>query len=120
MPAEPANAELAQAPQPAPEVKWDEIWRPRRQGRHAQGPRRSKNARHTQPEERGQQAGKFRRGGRPERRDRRRDGPPQRRDERPRGFLQSAGPPAKGGVDPDSPFAALHSLKLALEKPGQD
>ena len=56
----------------------------------------------------------------PDRRERRRDGPPQRRDDRPRTNMQSASPPSKGSIDPDSPFAALHSLKLALEKPRQD
>ena len=60
------------------------------------------------------------RSSRPDRRERRRDGPAQRRDDRPRAVVQSASPPAKGGIDPNSPFAALHSLKLALEKPGQD
>ena len=48
--------------------------------------------------------------------------PPQRfdrdrkRDDRPRAVMQ-AGPPAKtGGVDPDSPFAALSRLKAEMEK----
>ncbi|MDX2203764.1 MAG: hypothetical protein NW223_13510, partial [Hyphomicrobiaceae bacterium] len=48
--------------------------------------------------------------------------PPQRfdrdrkRDDRPRAVMQ-AGPPAKsGGIDPDSPFAALSRLKAEMEK----
>jgi hypothetical protein len=34
--------------------------------------------------------------------------------------MQSAAPPPKSGVDPDSPFAALYALKLTLEKPTQE
>jgi ATP-dependent RNA helicase SUPV3L1/SUV3 len=102
-----------------PEVKWDEIWRPRRQGRQPQQHRRGAHAR---PQPKGDQTPQSqpKRSSRPDRRERRRDGPPQRRDDRPRTVVQSASPPAKSGADPDSPFAALRSLKLALEKPSQD
>jgi len=34
--------------------------------------------------------------------------------------MQSAGPGPKAGIDPDSPFAALHQLKAAMEKPSQE
>jgi ATP-dependent RNA helicase SUPV3L1/SUV3 len=108
-----------------PEVKWDEIWRPRRQGRQPQQHRRGAHVRQQPKSDQTPQQAKPTRGNRPERsnrpdrREHRRDGPPQRRDDRPRA-VQSASPPAKGGMDPDSPFAALRSLKLALEKPGQD
>jgi hypothetical protein len=34
--------------------------------------------------------------------------------------VRSASPSKKGGVDPDSPFAALNSLKLALERQTTD
>ncbi|MBX9591329.1 MAG: helicase [Hyphomonadaceae bacterium] len=121
-PSEPSvAAPLPAAADPTPEVKWDEIWRPRRQGRrHAEGPRRSRHANPKPAEDRAQPS-KPRHGGRPDRRERRRDGPGPRRDERPRALVQSASPPTKGGgPDPDSPFAALHSLKLALEKPSQE
>lgn len=109
-----------------PEVKWDEIWRPRRQGRQPQPHRRSAHAQQKPNGDHAQQTKPARgnrpeRTSRPERHDRGRNGPGQRRkDDRPRTVVQSASPPAKGGIDPDSPFAALRSLKLALEKPGQD
>jgi ATP-dependent RNA helicase SUPV3L1/SUV3 len=110
----------ASAPSPTgPDVQWDEIWRPRRQGGPSRQARRGKHARQKQAEGRAHQP-QVRRGGRPDRRERRREGPAQRRDDRPRSAMQTASPPAKGGIDPDSPFAALHSLKLALEKPNQD
>ena len=134
----PADANTAQEPPspadqppppPQPEVKWDEIWRPRRQGRSSERPHRSKPTgggyKPRPAENREQPANNAARrggggGGRPDRRERRRDGPPQRRDDKPRTNMQSASPPSKGSIDPDSPFAALHSLKLALEKPRQD
>jgi hypothetical protein len=34
--------------------------------------------------------------------------------------LRASPPAARGAVDPDSPFAALSSLKAAMEKRGQD
>lgn len=48
------------------------------------------------------------------RRDERRDGP----HERP--MTRSAGPPKKGGVDPDSPFASLGALRDALAKQARE
>lgn len=106
---------------PPPEVKWDEIWRPRRQGRQPQRHRRSAQA-HQKPNGDHAQQSRPQRNKRPERQERGRNGPPaqRRKDDRPRSVVQSASPPGKGGIDPDSPFAALRSLKLALEKPGQD
>ena len=58
---------------------------------------------------------------RPDRHDRRQGHGGGRRDERPQRQLRhSASPAPKAGVDPDSPFAALSSLKAALEKRGQE
>jgi len=113
---ETAGTASVAAPSPPPEVKWDEIWRPRRQGRQPQQHRRNAHARQ---KPNGDHAPKSqpKRNTRPERR---RDAPARHRDDRPRTVVQSASPPGKGGIDPDSPFAALRSLKLALEKPGQD
>jgi hypothetical protein len=34
--------------------------------------------------------------------------------------FQASPPAARSAVDPDSPFAALSSLKAAMEKRGQD
>ena len=118
-----AGAGAASTP---PRPKWDEIWRPRRQGRRPPRPARQRYADAKSPPgpDEARQAG---------------PGPPQRRAKPrtagasgrsgaakvrasaetsgPRAFMQSAAPPPKGGVDPDSPFAALYALKAALEKP---
>jgi ATP-dependent RNA helicase SUPV3L1/SUV3 len=114
----PAVAENA-APAAAPEVKWDEIWRPRRQGRQHGRHERGKQAQH-KPQEDDTRRSRPKKGGRHDRRERRREGPPQRREDRPHPYMHSAAPAPKGGIDPDSPFAALRSLKAALEKPSQD
>jgi ATP-dependent RNA helicase SUPV3L1/SUV3 len=125
-PAAPGNevAPAQEAPPPvqaAAEERWEEIWRPRRH--HGQRPRRFGRDHRARAKPEGeaaaQQQAKPKRHGRPERRDRRREGHGHRgrRDDRPRPAVQSASPPSKAGFDPDSPFAALHSLKLALEKP---
>jgi len=42
------------------------------------------------------------------------------REDRPRFHAQASPSTAKGGTDPDSPFAALSSLKAALEKRSQE
>jgi ATP-dependent RNA helicase SUPV3L1/SUV3 len=126
--AEPANgtdAASVATPEPAPSPipateEWAEIWRPRRQGRAA---RPRDNVRAPKPTEDRPKHAKPppSRRERHERQERRREGSGQRRGDRPRPFMQSAAPPpAKGGVDPDSPFAALHALKLTMEKPSQD
>ncbi len=154
----------------AVEAQFEEIWRPRRQGRHqndrgrrrgaapaeagreeashqrqrrggdgARDRRRSDNRQHGGGENRPAEArsggGEGRRpDSRPEarpgdhrhkRNDNRHDrrhGPSGRREDRQqRPFRHSASPPtAKGGIDPDSPFAALSSLKAALEKQSQE
>jgi hypothetical protein len=45
----------------------------------------------------------------------------ERREERPRLHLEASPPGAKtGGFDPNSPFAALYSLKAAMDKRTQD
>ena len=46
--------------------------------------------------------------------------PARHRDDRPRTVVHRPHRRGKGGIDPDSPFAALSSLKLALEKRSQD
>ena len=112
--------------------KWEEIWRPRRKGRAFDRPERDKRpqrARHKggAPASEGRGAhdptprtmppeGK---GGPLRRRDHRRKGP-QHRDDRPRPHAQASPPAPKAAFDPDSPFAALSSLKAALEKRSQD
>jgi ATP-dependent RNA helicase SUPV3L1/SUV3 len=128
----------------APEEKWQEVWRPRRRGRTFEQRQQTATPAEVRPRERrpdqrdkrphggkpfrrdagqgmgqGASATKGARPGRPDRgshdRERRREGGAHRRDDRQRPHLQ-AGPPAKSGIDPDSPFAKLSSLKAALEK----
>jgi hypothetical protein len=57
--------------------------------------------------------------GPPRRRESRRKGPNQR-DERPRAHLPASPSAPKAAFDPDSPFAALSSLKAAMEKRSQE
>jgi ATP-dependent RNA helicase SUPV3L1/SUV3 len=126
-----ADAPPALATEPAAE-KWEEVWRPRRKGRafdRSEGERRAHRARHKP----GTQASETHRRvqspapttmrqdakGPLRRRDHRRQGP-NPRDDRSRPHAQSSPPPAKAAFDPDSPFAALSSLKAALEKRSQD
>jgi ATP-dependent RNA helicase SUPV3L1/SUV3 len=120
----------------AAEPKLDEIWRPRRQGRHPDRVRRrfSGPAEPAKDDARSRRAGSESRHGdgrhkegrqqkRHDRHDRpeRRQAGPGRRDDRPqRPFRHSASPAPKAGIDPDSPFAALSSLKAALEKQSQE
>jgi ATP-dependent RNA helicase SUPV3L1/SUV3 len=152
--------------EPRSEIKSDEIWRPRRQGRRADRPRhhaggvqpgkerthqrRGKDGRpqesrpHDGSPREGQPQDGQRQEGRPQegrpQEGRARDGRPQegrhkrhdrrhgpggrredgRREERSRLFRHSASPAPKSGIDPDSPFAALSSLKAALEKQSQE
>ena len=56
----------------------------------------------------------------PRRREERKHGDRRRGDERPPMQMRSAPPPSRSEVDPDSPFAALGALKLALEKRAQE
>jgi ATP-dependent RNA helicase SUPV3L1/SUV3 len=116
------------ATEPAPQ-KWEEIWRPRRRGRAFEGPEREKRAERPRREERthvprvATQGGDAKRhegkGGVGRRRDQRRKGP-KRHEDRPRHPLQASPPASKTAIDPDSPFAALSSLKAALEKRSQE
>ena len=135
-PAEPAaagasDASPPQTPGPA-EEKWEEVWRPRRKGRAFDRPEREKRPHHSRHKDgvhgpqshqgaQGPAPNAVRREGKgPLRRpDHRRKGP-QRRDERPRPSLQASPSTPKPAFDPDSPFAALSSLKAALEKRSQD
>jgi hypothetical protein len=106
---EPAN-ESAPA-----EAKWDEIWRPRRQGRrHDPRRRHATQAGQTKTEARVAPRGKE-----VWRNRQRKHGPAGRREAAPP-YSQSAAPPPKTGIDPDSPFAALSSLKAALERQSQE
>jgi ATP-dependent RNA helicase SUPV3L1/SUV3 len=129
-----ADTELgAAAPQAPAEELWEEIWRPRRRGREfeprparPEGPRR----RPAEPVparaaggERGQQDRPDHRRGkdRPEHPKARRDKRHKERPERPRFHLEASPPGAKtGAFDPNSPFAALYSLKAAMDKRTQD
>ena len=104
--------------------QWEEIWRPRRRGRAVEGAEHGKRApdrprpAHRPPQEaKGKHHHPQKGKDRPRRPDRRRG--PGERPERPRMPLH-ASPPPKAGADPDSPFAALSSLKAALEKRSQD
>src|SRR5262245_43225613 len=130
--AEPSGEEAARptgerpsekAPKEAKEARWDEVWRPRRQGRKSDRPRRRRGAltptgkpeaEAARPQQRDREAWRGRR--------QRKQGPGGRRDDRDRTRprIQSAAPPPKTGVDPDSPFAALSSLKAALERQSQE
>jgi ATP-dependent RNA helicase SUPV3L1/SUV3 len=134
------------------EPRLDEIWRPRRQGRHqdrdrarrrfagsgepakkddahprrggkegrAPGDGRQKDGRQHKRPDRPDHRPEHR-PDRPDRHDRRQGHGGGRRDERPQRQLRhSASPAPKAGVDPDSPFAALSSLKAALEQRGQE
>jgi ATP-dependent RNA helicase SUPV3L1/SUV3 len=122
-----------------PVVQWEEIWRPRRRGRAFEAAPREKRAApeaaegetahnrprkhrpHRRPDAPAVTATGDKR--RPERRDHRRDGPKpqkQRREERPRPQLQASPPGRKAAFDPDSPFAALSSLKAAMDKRTQE
>jgi ATP-dependent RNA helicase SUPV3L1/SUV3 len=120
-------AEPASGPVPAPPAeKWEEIWRPRRRGRafEPEGDQRPAAAREPEQEVRRPKPKAGRRspgkGPPPHRREQRREGPKQRREEGRRLQFQSSPAAAKGAVDPDSPFAALSSLKAAMEKRSQD
>jgi ATP-dependent RNA helicase SUPV3L1/SUV3 len=99
------------------EAKWDEIWRPRRQGRQSDRPRRRRAAGAAQarieahPPPPGKEVWRNRR---------RKHSASGRREDRAGPYSQSAAPPPKPGVDPDSPFAALSSLKAALERQSQE
>jgi ATP-dependent RNA helicase SUPV3L1/SUV3 len=112
---------------PAAELKLDEIWRPRRQGRHRDRGRRRPAARDPSGKDDAHphlgKEGRHHRHDRHERRERRHGsggGRGEDREERQRPFRHSASPAAKAGIDPDSPFAALSSLKAALEKQSQE
>jgi ATP-dependent RNA helicase SUPV3L1/SUV3 len=117
---------LAAPPEAAPVQKWEEIWRPRRRGRAPEPERHRQPAAAAQePDEAvrrpkpkpGRRPGK---GKSPHRREPHREGGKQRREEGRRMQLHASPPAARGTVDPDSPFAALGSLKAAMEKRGQD
>jgi ATP-dependent RNA helicase SUPV3L1/SUV3 len=105
-----------------PEEHWEEVWRPRRKGRtfetaserHGQQRARQpdKAPAHEVHPKPGSPGGKPR-GKRP---DRRRGGDR----ERSRPHLHASPPPSKATFDPDSPFAALSSLKAQMEKRSQD
>jgi hypothetical protein len=105
------------------EEAWEEVWRPRRKGRtfeagaarhrHERAPSLETAAAQEARLKSGSHGGKAR-GRRP---DLRRGGGER---ERPRPHLNASVPPAKATFDPDSPFAALSSLKAQLEKRSQD
>jgi ATP-dependent RNA helicase SUPV3L1/SUV3 len=99
------------------EAKWEEIWRPRRQGRRSDRPRRRRGgpagqSEEVQPVPRKREVWRSRRQGKKR--------APGGREDRTRPYSQTAAPTPKTGIDPDSPFAALISLKAALEKQNQE
>jgi ATP-dependent RNA helicase SUPV3L1/SUV3 len=104
----------------AAEPKVDEVWRPRRQGRQPDRARRRGPVAEPPKDEAHPRRGKEARHKRHDRHERRQGPPPGRREDRQRPYRHSASPAPKGGVDPDSPFAALSSLKAALEKQNQE
>ena len=150
------------------EVKYEDIWRPRRHQRSEHRPERrernhrprgkdhgseasaaapaqpeatpaapapgeaqqqpAREARHGHREDRRPHGKDRERGGeRPRDRDRdpshhRRGGPGDRhrRDDRRKAEVHTASPPRRGGIDPDSPFAALGALRDELAKRGKE
>jgi ATP-dependent RNA helicase SUPV3L1/SUV3 len=141
-PAQPAEASASEAPVAAPAAeapaeRWEEIWRPRRKGRAFERPerdsrpapvdRKGRASRHHNQSRKNPEAPAGRiphaaahRDGKapPHRRDHRRKGKP--REERARPHMQASPPASAAAFDPDSPFAALSSLKAALEKRSQE
>jgi ATP-dependent RNA helicase SUPV3L1/SUV3 len=133
---EPAAAPPAETSEP----KWEEIWRPRRKGRAFERPERDRRPapphrrdRAPRPHDAQARKGAEASGGTrmshtPAHRDGK--GPAQRRDhrrkagkpreERARPHMQASPPASAAAFDPDSPFAALSSLKAALEKRSQE
>jgi ATP-dependent RNA helicase SUPV3L1/SUV3 len=162
----PSEAEAPEAAAAEAEIKYEDIWRPRRhqrergerrperrEHRHRQRgndrapqaaaptpaaataaqeangrpPAEAKEAKPERRDDRRPQHGKDRRDKREDRdrgRDRdaashhRRGGPGdrQRRDDRRKAEVHTASPPRRGGIDPDSPFAALGALRDELAK----
>jgi ATP-dependent RNA helicase SUPV3L1/SUV3 len=143
-PAQPVEASASEAPAPVaapaaepPTERWEEIWRPRRKGRAFERPERDsrpttmhRKDRASHPHDQSRKgaegpAGQMpraapHRDGRspPHRRDQRRKGKP--REDRARPHMQASPPASAAAFDPDSPFAALSSLKAALEKRSQE
>ncbi|PZN16251.1 MAG: helicase [Proteobacteria bacterium] len=141
-------AETDSAPQTSAEaveeIKYEEVWRPRRkhegsrQDRHRKRHRHDGERRDARQDRRPhqhrdkkpgaaaasastpQQSGPANQQQQRDRKDDRRDG--KRRDDRRRHHerrpiqMHAAPPPKRGEVDPDSPFAALSALKKVLEK----
>jgi ATP-dependent RNA helicase SUPV3L1/SUV3 len=120
-----APAATATATEPEAE-KWEEIWRPRRRGRTLEaGAERHKRPQRPQRPERAHdlapKSAPHEGKGRPRRHGGRRNGPGKRGDELQRLPLQASSPsPKAAAFDPDSPFAALSSLKAAMEKRSQE
>ena len=120
--------------------RWEEVWRPRRRGRAFERPEQGKRPTQSYRKEgaprphgaQGRQGAGVQGADRPpnqpthrdgkgsmRRRDsRRKGGKP--RDERAHPNMQATPTASSAAFDPDSPFAALSSLKAALEKRSQD
>jgi ATP-dependent RNA helicase SUPV3L1/SUV3 len=88
-------------------LRWEEVWRPRRKGHAAARPQRARSQR--SPANPALAAKPTRRDG----------SKPRRESGKPRPAIKSQ-PSAARPFDPDSPFAALSSLKAALEKRDQE
>jgi ATP-dependent RNA helicase SUPV3L1/SUV3 len=107
----PAQPEAASAPVPAaaeaapqtavhkPELRDDR--------RPHQGKDRGERGRDTSHQRRGPQGDRHRRDDR-------------RKDDRRKAEVHTAAPPRRGGIDPDSPFAALGALRDELAKRGKE
>src|SRR5262245_60898265 len=124
-PAQPTEPQAVAAPPAAEapaEEEWEDIWRPRRRGREMdERPLRPKPVPRRQPPQApaGFSAGESRKDRHDQRKRRRDKRPKERYEERPR--LEASPPGTKpGGFDPNSPFAALYSLKAAMDKRTQD
>jgi ATP-dependent RNA helicase SUPV3L1/SUV3 len=124
-PAQPTELQAVASPPAsagAGDEDWEDIWRPRRRGREMdERPAHPKPVPRRQPPQAPARfsAGENRKDRHDQRKRRRDKRPKERYEERPR--LEASPPGSKpGGFDPNSPFAALYSLKAAMDKRTQD
>ena len=105
----PSEAAAPAAPTPEPERRSERTDDRRPRGKDRGGERNR---------ERDRNAGQHQRGGPPgDRRPRREE---RRDDHRRKAEVHTAAPPRRGGIDPDSPFAALGALRDELAKRGKE
>jgi ATP-dependent RNA helicase SUPV3L1/SUV3 len=89
--------------------RWEEVWRPRRKGHAAARPQRARSQRSPANSALAVKPTPRRDGSKP-----------RRESGKPRPAIKSQPASAARPFDPDSPFAALSTLKAALEKRGQE